>query len=133
MLLLGRAPEGRTAQLGGANCGLPSPGAGLRRERKSLEQHRQLVRVNLDACDVEPDRRRKSEAATLEPFVQDRESAARPHQHLCLGFPTVDEDEDVTRKWIALQHAPNLVGQALEGLAQVGRRRGDMDSHGTRQ
>jgi hypothetical protein len=91
MWLIRRPADDGAARLGRAKRGLPSLGTRLRSKRESLEQHRQLVRVNLDACDIEPDRSGKSETTALEPFVHDRESAARPHQHLHLGLSAIDE------------------------------------------
>ena len=51
-----------------------------------LEQHRQLVNVDLDARDALCHTRRKREPAALQPLVHDREPAARPHDQLHLVF-----------------------------------------------
>ena len=46
--------------------------------------------------------------------MNDRESATRPHEHLHLRLPPIDEDEDMARERIAQEDGANLVQKSLQ-------------------
>src|SRR5678816_1407299 len=79
-----------------------------------LEQHRQLVNVDLYAEDALDDSSGKREGSLLEALMHDRESAARVHEQLDLRLSAIEEHEHVTGERVIPQHLADLVRQALE-------------------
>src|SRR5690606_21563525 len=65
-------------------------------------------------------------------LMHDREAAARPHDQLHLVLAPVEEHEHVTAERIVTERVPDLVGQAVERLAQARRLRREVNAHRAR-
>jgi len=93
---------------------------------EAANEHDKIFAINFSRSIVARDCRHLKRSL-LEPAVPDRQAVTIPVEHFQLVAPSIDEQNQVTRKRILAQDARYEPLQIIESFPHIGRRRGDED------